>query len=154
KIFDIELFEAAWQRQSQSQNRDKPLREAVRGPRLLQVEYADGLRSHILELNGAANEWSGAWRYDDNRIESSLFWTQEGRPAAHFTLLLHGIEQMILTGKPAWNVERTLLTSGTLDALLFSLTENQRRVETPYLMINYQPFWRWTEPSPPPPTRP
>ncbi len=154
KKFDVELFEAAWQRQSQA-NRSRPLRELVPAPRLFRIEYADGLRSHFLELNGAAGEWSAAWRSaEDNRIESSLFWTQEGRPAAHFTLLLHAIEQMVFTGKPSWNVERTLMTSGTLDALLLSLKENQRRVETPYLMFNYQPIWRWTEPPSPPPMRP
>ena len=42
---------------------------------------------------------------------------------------------MMLTGKPSWNVERTLLTSGALHALLVSLKEDQRRVETPYLML-------------------
>ena len=83
-----------------------------------------------------------------------MFWTQEGRPAMHFTLLLHGIEQMMFTGKPAWNVERTLLTSGALDALLISLKESEHRVETPYLMLSYQPTWRWVDPPPPPPMRP
>jgi len=155
RAFDTELFDAAWKRQSNAQSHTRPLREMVPAPRLFRVEYADGLRSHFLELNGAVNEWSAAWRSaDDGRIESSLFWTQEGRPAAHFTLLLHGIEQMMFTGKPSWNVERTLLTSGTLDALLLSLKEDQRRVETPYLILNYQPIWRWTEPPPPPPMRP
>ena len=155
KAFDVELFEAAWQRQSQPQNRGRPVREVVTAPKLLRVEYADGVRVHLLELPGAATEWTAAWRYaDDGRVESSQFWTQEGRPAMHFTLLLHGIEQMMLTGKPSWNVERTLLTSGTLDALLRSLKENQRRVETPYLLLGYQPIWRWTEPPPPPPMRP
>ena len=155
KTFDVELFQAAWQRQSQPQNRGRPLREVVSEPKLFRVEYADGARAHLLELTGAATEWTAAWRYaDDGRIESSQFWTQEGRPGMHFTLMLHGIEQMMLTGKPSWNVERTLLTSGTLDALLLSLKENQRRVETPYLMLNYQPIWRWTEPPPPPPMRP
>jgi len=155
KAFDLELFEAAWQRQSQPQNRGRPLREVVAAPKLFRVEYADGLRAHLFELAGAATEWTAAWRYaEDGRIESSQFWTQEGRPAMHFTLLLHGIEQMMLTGKPSWSVERTLLTSGTLDALLLSLKEHQRRIETPYLMLRYQPTWRWTEPPPPPPMRP
>jgi hypothetical protein len=155
KTFDVELFDAAWQRQSQPQNRGHPLREAVSTPKLFCIEYADGLRANLLELAGAATEWTAAWRYaDDQRIESSQFWTQEGRPAMHFTLLLHGIEQMMLTGKPSWNVERTLLTSGTLDALLLSLKEGQRRIETPYLQFHYQPDWRWKEPPPPPPMRP
>src|SRR5262249_33853109 len=161
KLFDTELFDAAWQRLSQPQNRGRPLREVVRQPRLFRLEYADGLRAHLLELNGAAGEWSAAWRYADDGpqhpdrpIESSLFWTQEGRPGMHFTWLLHGIEQMMLTGKPSWNADRTLVTSGVLDALLISLKENQRRVETPYLMLSYHPAWRWIEPPPPPPMRP
>ena len=79
-------------------------------PKLLTVEYVDGLRVNFLELNGAIGEWGAAWRYDDDRrVESTQFRTQEARPAGHFTLLLHGIEQMMLTGKPTWNVERTLL---------------------------------------------
>jgi hypothetical protein len=155
KRFDTELFDAARARLSQPQNPKRPLREIVPDPKLFRIEYADGLKATLLELNGAVGEWSAAWRYaDDNRIESSLFWTQEGRPGMHFTLMLHGIEQMMLTGKPSWNVERTLLTSGTLDAFLISLQENQRPVETPYLMISYQPTWRWSEPPPPPPMRP
>lgn len=155
KAFDLELFEAAWQRQSQPQLRGRPLREVASAPKLFRVEYADGLRAHLLELPGVANEWIAAWRYaEDGRIESSRFWTQEGRPAMHFAFLLRGIEQLMVTGKPSWNVERTLFTSGTLDALLLSLKENQRRIETPYLMLHYQPTWRWTEPPPPPPMRP
>ena len=157
KSFDKALFDAAWQRLSQKQGGGRPLREIVREPKLFRVEYADGLRAHLLELNGAAGEWSAAWRYSDDGpeppvrpTESSLFWTQEGRPAAHFTWLLHGIEQMILTGKPSWDVERTLLSSGALHALLISLKEDQRRVETPYLMRGYQPSWRWKDPPPPP----
>ena len=161
KTFDTELFDAVWQRLSQPQNRGRPLRDVVSKPKLFRLEYADGLRAHLLELNGAAGEWAAAWRYADDGperpvrdIESSLFWTQEGRPGMHFTWLLHGIEQMTLTGKPSWNVERTLLTSGALDALLLSLKEEQRRIETPYLLLRYQPIWRWVEPPPPPPMRP
>ncbi len=155
KTLDSELFDAAQKRLSQPQNRGRPLREIVSSPKLFRLEYGDGLRAHLLELNGAASEWTAAWRYaDDGRVESSLFWTEEGRPAMHFTWLLHGIEQMMLTGKPSWNVERTLLASGALDALLLSLKEDQRRVETPYLMLRYQPSWRWVEPPPPPPMRP
>ena len=154
-LFDPELFEAAWQRLPGKLNGERPLREAVPKPKLLVVEYADGLRAFLLELNGAVGEWSAAWRYaEGRRIESTHFWTQEGRPAAHFTLLLHGIERMMLTGKPSWNVERTLLTSGALDALLQSCTQAGQRIKTPYLGVAYKPTWRWEDPPPPPPMRP
>lgn len=153
KSFDTELFDAARKRLSEPRGGDRPLREIVRQPKLLRLEYGDGLRANLLELNGLSGEWSAAWRYADGRAESTLFWVQEGRPAMHFTLLLHGIEQMMFSGKPSWNVERTLLSSGALHALLVSEKEDQRRVETPYLMVKYQPSWRWSEPPPPPPMR-
>jgi hypothetical protein len=155
KVFDPALFTAAWNRQSNPQNGGRPLRESVPEPRLFILDHADGSRVYLLELNGAATEWSAAWRYQkDGRIESAQFWTQEGRPAMHFTWLLNGIERMLLTGQPSWNVERTLLTSGTLDALLLSLQRGQQRIETPYLMIPYRPTWRWQEPPAPPLMRP
>jgi hypothetical protein len=154
RTVDPELFKAALERLPNPQNPARPLRQAVADPRLFILEYTDGFRAHIFELNGAAAEWTGAWRNETGAVESTQFWTQEGRPGMHFTWLLHGIEQMMLTGKPTWNVERTLLTSGALDALLISLSENSRRIETPYLNVTYQPLWRWSEPSRPPPMRP
>src|SRR5262245_5344618 len=155
RLFDPELFQAAWARLPAHHNGDRTLREAVPKPKLMIVEYTDGLRAFLLELNGAVGEWSAAWRYREDRlVESAQLWTQEARPAAHFTLLLHGIERMMLTGKPAWNVERTLLTSGALDALLQSYARGGERIETPYLGLGYQPTWRWQDPPPPPPGRP
>jgi len=92
------------------------LRRKVPEPILWQIEYADGLRASVVELNGAATGWASAWRSrEGGRVESTRFWTQEARPAAHFTLLLHGIEQMMLAGRPAWTAERTLMSSGLLD---------------------------------------
>ncbi len=126
-----------------------------RGTDSLPPEYADGLRAHILELNGAAGEWTGAWRYqDDGRIEGAQFWTQEARPGMHFTYLLNGVEHMFLTGKPSWPLERTLMTSGALDALLISRMKGGQRLATPYLEFSYQSSWRWKQPPPPPPGRP
>ncbi len=151
KAFDTQLFDAAWLRLSSIHNNGRPFREVARQPKLFRIEYADGLRATLLELNGMAGEWSAAWRYaDDGKAESSLFWVQEGRPGMHFTYLMQGIEQMIYSGKPAWNEERTLLTSGILHAMLLSEKEGQQRVETPYLNFHYTPIWRWSQPPPPP----
>lgn len=153
-VFDPKLFEAAWNRLPRHLNRGRPLPEAVRKPVLFRLEYRDGLRTAVLELNGAAGEWAGAWKYADGEIESCQFWTQEARPGAHFTLLLQGIEHMIQTGRPAWPVERTLMSSGALDALLQSRKQGGVRLETPHLEFEYESAWRWREPPPPPPGRP
>ncbi len=153
-IYDDALFQAAWDRLPRHLGRG-PLEQRVKKPLLFIIEYHDGLRAHILELNGAAGEWTAAWRYrDSDDIESTHFWTQEGRPGMHFTLLLNGIEEMTLTGKPAWPVERTLMTSGLLDALLVSRLRDGKRIETPHLTFSYRPTWQWQQPPPPPPMRP
>lgn len=153
--FDQELFRAALNRLTRRPPENLPLATLVKQPILFSIQYQDGLRAAVLELNGAIGEWTAAWRYKESRsIESTLFWTQEARPAAHFTLLLNGIERMMLTGKPAWNVERTLLTSGTLDALLQSRQRGGIKLDTPHLGVAYKPLWRWSQPPPPPPGRP
>ena len=155
RVFDPELFEAALRRAPTHENGETLDRKAVPNPKLMIVEYEDGLRAFLLELNGAIGTWTAAWRYqDDRRIESTRFWTQEARPAAHFTLLVDGITKMMLTGKPTWPVERTLLTSGVLDALLQSHTQGGKRIATPYLHLAYRSDWRWRQPAPPPPGRP
>jgi hypothetical protein len=155
RMFDPELFKAALERVPGYEKGRTLDRKAVHDPKLLCVEHGDGLRVFLLEMNDAIGTWTAAWRYEkDGRIESTEFWTQEARPGAHFTVLLGHIEQMMLTGKPAWPVERTLLTSGALDALLQSQGQGGKRIATPYLRIAYQPSWRWKQPPPPPPGRP
>ena len=153
-LYDPKVFQAAWD--SLPGDRGEPrLRKSVPEPIAFILEYADGLRAFILELNGAVGQWTGAWRYrDSGKIESAQFYTQEARPGMHFTLLLNGIEKMILSGEPSWPVERTLMSSGALDALLQSRLDGGRRHQTPHLQFSYQSAWRWQQPPPPPPGRP
>ena len=93
----------------------------MKRPKLLIVHHNDGLRVSLFELNGLVGTWTAAWRDGEGRsIVSTEFWTQEARPAGHFGLLVNGIQRMMISGTPSGPVERTLLTSGMLDALLLS----------------------------------
>jgi hypothetical protein len=152
---DLDLFRAALAR-APGYEKDREIdRKAVRQPKLLIVHHTDGLRVSLFELNGAVGVWTAAWRDGEGRsIVSTQFRTQEARPAGHFGLLVDGIQRMIFTGTPSWPVERTLLTSGMLDALLLSHSRGGPSIETPELRVAYQPTWRWEEPPPPPPGRP
>jgi hypothetical protein len=153
-LYDPALLAAAFRRQTGAPELDEKTKRSVKEPILFRVEYADGLKASVLTLNHAVREWAIAWRTNSGEEQSTLFHTQEARPFMHFAYLLEGIEAMMHTGAPAWPVERTLLTSVLLDALLTSKLQGGKRLETPSLAIAYRNPHDWRQPPPPPPDRP
>jgi sugar lactone lactonase YvrE len=154
-VYDRALLDAALSRLKRSPvTAGRKIEHLVPEPVLFVVDYNDGLRGCVFTLNGGVVEWAAAWRSaEDRSVESTLFRTQEVRPFGHFNLLLLGVERMMHTGRPTWPIERTLLTSGILDAALRSKRDDGRRVETPWLDVTYTSDWNWTEPPAPPPGR-
>lgn len=153
--FDRALLDAALAQTDTKRRIQGKIEDAVKTPVAFLMEYRDGFKASILTLNHAVGEWAVAWREAGKPDPlATLFWTQEARPFGHFTFLVQGIEQMMHSGKPTWPVERTLLTTGALDALLTSKRDGGKRLETPHLAIRYQPTFTWRDPPPPPPARP
>jgi len=151
-FFDRALLEAALGRL-----KDKPLpvgkriEDLVGEPVLFAVEYRDGLRASVLMLSGPVQEFVSAWRYkDQSEPQSTVFWLQPVHPFHHFAVLLKEVEKFMETGKASWPVERTLLTTGVLDAVHISRTNGGEWVDTPYLDISYTSDWNWSQPEPPP----
>jgi hypothetical protein len=120
--------------------------EKIKKPALFVIEYTDGLKASVLTLPETQLDWTAAWRYADGNSAATVFWTQEDRPFLHFSLLVEGLEPFLTTGKPTWPVERTLLTTGMLDALLISHRDGGKIVATPHLDIKYQSEWNWKAP--------
>jgi len=129
------------------------MKQLVKDPIAYQYEHGDGLLSTMILLNGLVQDFNFAAHLDDSREEP--FSTQMYLPmpparttlANFFSPLVNNIEQMFLTGRPTYPVERTLLTTGLVAAGVESLHQGQRRVATPHLEISYQPtpestFWR------------
>lgn len=137
--------------------KDGTMEEHCENPALFLVEYADGFRGAVLMLNGYLTELAYAGRRADNSVDGTWFRLQghgggKGNSHAHFSYLSLNVEEMFLSGTPSYPVERTLLTSGVLEAALTSRHEGHRRLETPWLDVSYRSYdsfrWRPTGPQP------
>jgi hypothetical protein len=109
------------------------------------IEYRDGFKAAAAILNGFLYEgdggafcFAGSIKGED-APRSCQFYLQQPDPFAHFAEQVKAIETLIRTGHPPYPVERTLLTTGILDALMTSHHAGGKRVETPHLNIAYQP---------------
>ena len=101
------------------------------------VDYRDGLKAAAFMMNGVAQDACTAVEVEGRADPlATLMWLQEGRPYQHFASLVQAIEKMFETGKPTYPVERTLLTSGILEAILDARAAG-KRLETPHLAVRY-----------------
>ena len=108
-------------------------------PALFLVEYRDGLRGGVLMLNGYVSDLAYAGLVSDE-IQGTEFYVQNCPPHAHFSYLSLNIEEMFVTGVPTYPVERTLLTTGVLEAALDSRHQGYIRLETPHLELSYSSY--------------
>jgi hypothetical protein len=128
------------------------MRRLVKDPVAYRYEHEDGVKCTMMLMNGLVRDFNFAASLE-GRPEP--FSTQmylpmpDGRTtlANFFSPLVNGMEQMFLTGKPTYPVERTLLTTGLTAAGVESLYRKQARYDTPHLAIAYQAtkdstFWR------------
>ncbi len=112
------------------------MEENCENPAAFLLEYRDGFRAALLQLNGYIKEWSYAARIHD-QVHATAIRTP-GPPYPHFSYLCLNIQEMFLTGIPQYPVERTLLVSGGLDALMESRHCGHVRLETPHLEVAYR----------------
>lgn len=115
-------------------------RSATPGPQppvAFLVQYRDGLRAAVINLNGYVKDWPFACRLRSGAVESTCVKLEGKPPRWHFNFLAHHVERFFLTGKAPYPVERTLLTTGTLAALMDSGSEG-RRLDTPHLGVAYE----------------
>jgi hypothetical protein len=129
-----QLLDAALAR-SETKKAGTP-RQNVEAPILFRLAYRSGLRAAVYILNGYCEDCTFAANIKgQSEPVATEIWLQLGRPFSHFSVLVHYIEEMIVSGREPYPPERTLLTTGALAALMNS---NQHPVETPHLAITYR----------------
>lgn len=115
------------------------LPKLVKNPAAYFIEHNDGLKTTLLMLDGAVRDYCFAAKVKG----------MSGHPSTQFLLtpvpnvtysacLVSKIEEMFVTGKAPYPVERTLIVSGALEACLTSKVQNHARLETPQLNVRYQ----------------
>lgn len=105
---------------------------------MYRFQYNDGLHATMLMMNGLVGDFTFAARLK-GRSEplSTLFYLPSTPNVTYSAALMAGAEQMFLTGKAPYPVERTLLTGGLVEAGIQAL-DRGKRVETPYMNVRYE----------------
>ena len=115
------------------------IREWVHDPVAYRIEYADGTRATMLIMNGLVGDFTFAARLrGEPEPLSTLFYLPPNPNVVYSASLMSKAEETFLTGKTPYPIERTLLTTGLVEACVRSLGSGQKRIETPHLAIRYE----------------
>jgi hypothetical protein len=112
-------------------------RDLVKKPMVFILDYKSGLRCAVYMLDGQIDKFAFAASVSGKTLSTEM-WLQPAAYYNHFSGLTYYIEQLLVTAKPPYPVERTLLTTGTIDALMDSCYDH-KKIETPWLNISYTP---------------
>jgi len=107
---------------------------------VFRIEYSDGFEAAVCLTGGMVSEYCFAAEVTGRSkpVATSAFLPKPQRD--HFSFLCNHIEFMFRCGKPSYPVERTLLTTGLLDALHDSRAAGGKRMPTPHLRdVRYTP---------------
>ena len=108
-------------------------------PVVFLLEYRDGLRAATYMLDGHQSGWvfGAQLKKQPKPVATHFGLVTKSRDLPHFDGLVRCIEELFVTRRPVYPVERTLLVSGALD-LLFESRVRKQRVETPELKVVYR----------------
>ncbi|MEV0792558.1 hypothetical protein [Kribbella sp. NPDC050459] len=98
------------------------------------IEYADGLRAAAVNCGQEVANFAAACAGPGGTMACQT--VLEDEPWGHFVFLARQVEALVLTGTAPYPVERTLLTTGVLDAAMRSLHAGGEEVVLP-LDISY-----------------
>ncbi len=116
---------------------DKHIREWVKEPVAYRFEYIDGTKATMLLMNGLVGDFTFAAKIKGSKEPlSTLFYLPPVPNVAYSAQLMSKAEDLFTTGVPPYPIERTLLTTGLVEAGMQSLAAG-KKIETPHLAIKY-----------------
>lgn len=114
------------------------LRRLAERPAAYFIEYDDGFRATLLMLDGAIKDFcfAGRLRGQPDPVSTQFLLTPVPN-VTYSACLAAKIEDMWVTGRAPYPVERTLLVSGVLESCLKSRAAGGESLETPHLCVEY-----------------
>ncbi len=104
------------------------------------ISYRDGLKASVLRVGRSSSRWLFACKLAGEATpHATAFYNGPWGNRNLFMALTHAIQQFVFRRESPYPVERTLLTTGALEAAVRSKADRRREL-TPYLSIAYQPF--------------
>ena len=114
------------------------MRTCVADPVCYRFEYVDGLKATMLLMNGLVGDFTFAARIRNQAQPlSTLFYLPPNPNVTYSAALMSKAEELFVTGKPPYPIERTLLTTGLVAAGMQALAAG-KRIDTPHLAIRYE----------------
>jgi len=121
------------------------MKELCREPIAYRFVYADGVKATMILMNGLVSDFTFAARLKgQSEPLSTLFYLPPNPNVVYSGALMENAEKMFVSGKAPYPVERTLLTSGLVEAGLMSLAAGGATMETPHLDVQYRASRRST----------
>jgi hypothetical protein len=118
--------------------RERVGKEPDAEPHVLLIAYKDGLKATILKVGRNSNRWNVAMKLkgEDKPRAMRIFNGPWGNRNL-FMALSHAIQSFFRTGDAPYPVERTLLASGVVDAVMRSAADG-KPIATPHLEFRYE----------------
>jgi hypothetical protein len=105
------------------------------------IHYRDGLRGLIVKVGGDGTRWHFACRVAGRKQPlATSFYVGPWRNRCLFKALAHAVQTHFRDGHPPYPIERTLLTTGMVEAGVESHARGDQPYETPHLDIRYTPI--------------
>jgi hypothetical protein len=109
------------------------------GPHAIAIEYLDGTRATVLKVGSSADRWNFACRLrGETKPRATAYFNSPWGNRGLFKALSNAIQQHFIHGIEPYPAERTLLTTGAVEAVMHSFEQQGQPIETPHLNITYQ----------------
>jgi hypothetical protein len=104
------------------------------------INYRDGLRAIALKVGNDGIRWNFACQLEGEQgPRATMFHVGPWQNRNLFKALSHAIQTFFRARKSPYPVERTLLTTGILDAAMDSRAAGGKLLDTPWLDVTYAP---------------